>query len=83
MPSSPIAIPIHVRVRVHVHICVLSVSVSVSCLILFAGLFLCPCQFKYAAMKIHVRHGNYSIDFQGPYEVAPKLKRILYMRDDG
>jgi hypothetical protein len=40
---------------------------------------LCPClcQFKYGAMNIYVRHGNYIVDSQGLYEVARKLKGPL------
>jgi hypothetical protein len=34
-------------------------------------------------MNIHVRHGYHSINFQGLYEVAQKLKEPLYKRDDG
>ncbi len=30
--------------------------------------------FSIGAMNIYVRHGNYSINFQGQYEVARKLK---------
>jgi hypothetical protein len=33
-------------------------------------------------MNIYVRHGNYSINFQGQYEVARKLKGPYYKRDD-
>jgi hypothetical protein len=33
-------------------------------------------------MNIYVRHGNYSINFQGQYEVAGKLKGAFYKRDD-
>jgi hypothetical protein len=33
-------------------------------------------------MNINVRHGNYSIYFQGQYEVAWKLKGPFYKRDD-
>jgi hypothetical protein len=33
-------------------------------------------------MNIYVRHGNYSINFQGQYEVAQKLKGPFYKRDD-
>jgi hypothetical protein len=33
-------------------------------------------------MNIYVRHGNYSINFQGQYEVARKLKGPSYKRDD-
>jgi hypothetical protein len=33
-------------------------------------------------MNIYVRHGNYSISFQGHYEVAWKLKGYFDKRDD-
>ncbi len=33
-------------------------------------------------MNIYVRHGNYSINFQGQYEVVRKLKEPFYKRDD-
>jgi hypothetical protein len=32
---------------------------------------------KYGATNIFVRHGNYSVNFQGSYEVAWKLKGPL------
>ncbi len=31
---------------------------------------------------MYVWHGNYSINFQGQYEVAGKLKGAFYKRDD-
>jgi hypothetical protein len=34
-------------------------------------------QFKYGAMNIYGRHGNYLVDFQGYYKVAGKLKGPL------
>jgi hypothetical protein len=34
----------------------------------------CPCHFKYGAMNIYVRHGNYIVNSQGLYEVAQKLE---------
>ncbi len=33
-------------------------------------------------MNIYVRNGNYSINIQGQYEVAQKLKGPFYKRDD-
>jgi hypothetical protein len=65
----------HVHARVHgpVHVCVLSVSVSVSMAVSVSTsvsvsmsisvLF----QFKYGAMNIYGRHGNYNADSQGSY----------------
>jgi hypothetical protein len=47
----------------------MSVSVSMSVSMLY--------QFKYGAMNIYGRHGNYIVDFQGSYEVARKLKGPL------
>jgi hypothetical protein len=73
---------VHVRVRgyVHVHVRVLSVSLSVSMKvsvsISISVLFL----FKYGAMNVYGRHGNYSVNFQGSYEVARKLKGPLIKR---
>jgi hypothetical protein len=51
-----------------------SMSVSVSLSV--------SCQFKYGVMNIYVRHDNYSINFQGQYEMAWKLKGPFYKRDD-
>ncbi len=72
---------VHVRVGGHVPVHILSVSVSasisvsmsVSISMSIAVLF----QFKYDAMNINGRHGNYIVDFQGSYEVARKLKGPL------
>ncbi len=64
---------VHVRVRGHVHVHVLSVSISVSVSMSVSVLF----QFKYGAMDIYGRHGNYIVDFQGSYEVARKHKGPL------
>jgi hypothetical protein len=36
-----------------------------------------PYQFKYGAMNIYGRHGNYIADSQGSYEVARKIKGPL------
>jgi hypothetical protein len=33
-------------------------------------------------MNIYVRHGNYSINFQGQYEVVWTIKEPFYKRDD-
>jgi hypothetical protein len=75
----------HVRVRVrgHVHVRVLSVSISISMSVSvsisvsvsmsISVLF----QFKYGAMNIYDRHGNYIVDSQGSYEMARKLKGPL------
>jgi hypothetical protein len=43
-----------------------SVSVSVSVNV--------SVSIKYGAKNIFVRHANYSVNFQGPFEVAWKLK---------
>jgi hypothetical protein len=70
---------VHVRIHGHFHVRVLSVSVSVSISMSVSVsmsvsmLF----QFKYGAMNIYGRHGNYIVDFQGSYEVAWKLKGPL------
>jgi hypothetical protein len=61
---------VHVHFRGHVHVRVLSVSASVSISMSNSVLF----QFKYGAMNIYGRHGNYIVDSQGTYEVARKLK---------
>ncbi len=50
----------------------MSMSMSVYCQFPFPCPFLYPCQFTYGAMDIYDRHGNYTVDFQGPYEVAQK-----------
>jgi hypothetical protein len=74
---------VHVRFRGHVHVRVLlvsvsasmsiSVSMSVSVSISMSVLF----PFKYGAMNIYGRQGNYIDNFQGSYEVARKLKGPL------
>jgi hypothetical protein len=70
---------VHVRIHGHFHVRVLSVSVSVSISMSVSVsmsvsmLF----QFKYGAMNIYGRHGNYIVDFQGSYEVVWKLKGPL------
>jgi hypothetical protein len=60
---------VHVHVRGHVHVHVLSVSISMSVSVDY--------QFKYGAMNIYGRHGNYIADSKGSYEVARKLKGPL------
>jgi hypothetical protein len=70
---------VHVRVRGHVHVRVLSVSVSVS-VSMPVSIFMSVSvllKFKYGAMNIYGRHGNFIVDFQGSYEVAQKLKGPL------
>jgi hypothetical protein len=37
-------------------------------------------QFKYGAMNIYDRHGNYIVNSQGSYEVARNLKGLSYER---
>jgi hypothetical protein len=73
---------VHVRCRGHFHIRVLSVSVSVS-VSMFVSVsisisVLFP--FKYGAMNIYGRHGNYTVNFQGSFEVAGNLKGLSYER---
>jgi hypothetical protein len=66
-----------VSMSISVSMCVsMTVSMSVSISMSVSCPFLCPCQFKYGAMNIYVQHGNHSINFQGLYEVARKLKEI-------
>ncbi len=79
----------YVRVSGHVHIRVLSVSVSVPMSVSVSMSFSVSMsvsismsvsvlfQFKYGAMNIYGRQGNYIFDFQGSYEVARKLKGPL------
>jgi hypothetical protein len=38
---------------------------------------------KYGAMNIYVQNGNHSINLQGLYKVARKLKGPVHKRDDG
>jgi hypothetical protein len=72
---------VYVRVRGPVYVHVLSVSVSVSMAVStsvsvsmsISVLF----QFKYGAMNIYGRDGNYFADSQGSYKVAWKLKGPL------
>jgi hypothetical protein len=66
---------VHVRFPGHVHFRVLSVSVSifVSVYMSISVLF----QFKYGALNIYGRHGNYFVNSQGSYEVAGKLEGPL------
>jgi hypothetical protein len=74
---------VHVRFRGHVHFRVLSVSVPVSMSVsvsMFVSVSMSISmliQFKYGAMNIYGRHGNYIVDSQGSYEVAGKLKGPL------
>jgi hypothetical protein len=74
---------VHVRFRGHVHFRDLSVSVSVSMsvsLSMFISVSISISmlfQFKYGAMNIYGRHGNYIVDSQWSYEVAGKLKGPL------
>jgi hypothetical protein len=63
----------------------LSMSVSISVSVGVSVLCLFPCSvsgnesvsIKYGATNIFVWRGNYSVNFQGPYEVAQKLKGPL------
>ncbi len=68
----------HVNFRFHVRF-----HDRFPCLFLFPYPFLCSCLFKYGATKIYFRHGNLSINFQGLYEVARKLKQPFDKRYDG
>jgi hypothetical protein len=67
----------------HVHFRVLSVSISVSMFVsvsMLVSVYMSISmlfQFKYGAMIIYGRHGNYIVDSQGFYEVAGKLKGPL------
>ncbi len=61
----------------------MSVSISVSVGVSVPCLFPCPVSvnesvsIKYGATNIFLWRGNYSVNFQGPYEVAQKLKGPL------
>ncbi len=74
---------VHVRFHGHVHFRVLSVSISVSMSVsvsMFVSVSMSISmlfQFKYGAMHIYGRHGNYIVDPKGSYEVAGKLKGPL------
>jgi hypothetical protein len=63
--------------RGHVHVRVLSVSVSMSMSVSVSMSISVLFQFKYGAMNIYGRYGNYIVDSQGFYEVALKLKGPL------
>ncbi len=54
-----------------------SVSVSVSFSVSLSVSVNVSVSTKYGATNIFVRRGNYSVNFQGPYEVAWKIKRPL------
>ncbi len=71
---------VHVRVRGHVHVHELSVSVSVSMSASVSMSVSVLFQFKYGAMNIYGRYGNYIINFQGSYEWRGNLKGLSYER---
>ncbi len=54
-----------------------SVSMSVSISVSVAVSVNASVSIKYGATNIFVRCGNYSVNFQGPYEVARKVKEPL------
>ncbi len=54
-----------------------SVSVSVSFSVSMSVSVNVSVSIKYGATNIFVRRGNYSVNFQGPYKVAWKIKRPL------
>jgi hypothetical protein len=68
---------VHVRFHGHVHFHVLSVSISISMFVSVSMSISMLFQFKYSAMNIYGRHGNYIVDSQGSYEVVGKLKEPL------
>ncbi len=57
----------------------MSVSISMSVSVSVSGSVSVneSVSIKYGATNIFVRRGNYSVNFQGPYEVARKLKGPL------
>jgi hypothetical protein len=67
----------YVRVLVHSVSISMSDSVSVSFSVSVSVSVNVSVSIKYCATNIFVRRGNYSVNSQGPYEVARKIKRSL------
>jgi hypothetical protein len=55
----------------------MSVSMTVSVAVSVSVSVNVSVSIKFGATNISVRHGNYTVNFQGPYEVAWKLKGPL------